>query len=722
MMIVWMLLISSLSVPIFAAEFNHIKLNPQFEQYLTQPKMKSLSPQMKSLSASSSMEALSAPAPLNDFSQQIKSSLLGIGSSSAKTDFTSPFPTDGEESPLLQEIRNQLQADHQALGQQQLNQLNLVNQQFNMGVDNFSGFSWQKPFGVVHVYADRQVNPNLLGTNWLIQDTFTFEIDATSFLEKLNQAGLATMSALEIGAFAGITFKRVYTYYHYANSFQDGLKSDFSKLFLPFVFFNQSGLSKMGKDEIMKREDNWSVSAGGLITTPPLYSMSVSAGVLAEYAYQQTVAVQNNEVADATAEKVRLTVHSKKAASIGATLSLQLDFFKLIKFTLLNYDLTYEYAASKDYILGMSQPQLTHVTNDAVEGGEFRKILRGWGQVQALEPYVVRLDETDSSSLQTRGSVLIWGKLQKSKTEQIRIIKDQVVKTFYKNYSLSTRVVQNFFSRLFSAVLYKLLKLPVGVKNAALYNRQVNLEYDATNPQAGNINVIRIDSTDQFSFILTQSYEAARTDKWLDSRFKNDVIWFIDTFTTLPKDYKGIVRSNQLKGPLIVESTLRVEKAGFDYLLAQTENNVFGNIAKVCGSDRLSDWTSDDKRKIMLTNDFNDAEDEETTNPEAEICVQDMGQKFITFKTDYKQNALKPSLARFKDFLTKYYKRAGTITDLVSLFGESNTFINGRLQATTSQGANFVTSFSSGQFRGLGVIDNFKRSNGDRTPASIVSE
>ena len=249
-----------------------------------------------------------------------------------KSHLTNPIPVDGEDSVLYQEIRRHLETAHQGIGQYEVDQINRLNRHFNLGSQNFSGFSWQKPFGVVNVHTDRQVTQNLFGENWLIQDTFTFKIEATTFLEKLNEAGLADMSSTEIGAFAGITFSRVYTYYHYANSYEEGLKADFSKLFLPFIRFNKNGIEKMADEEIMKREDHWTASAGGLISTPPLYNVSFSAGVMAEYAYQQMTTVQSTFTDSQEEMRYRIGVKGKQALNVTATLSLQLDFFKLIKF------------------------------------------------------------------------------------------------------------------------------------------------------------------------------------------------------------------------------------------------------------------------------------------------------------------------------------------------------------------------------------------------------
>jgi hypothetical protein len=701
---VWILLLSLLSIPAFGNDFSHIKLTPQFEQYLTQPKLKSAGLKTKSMIAQPQNNSQ------DEFTQKIKVNLLGANNGAG--DFNTPFPTDGEESLLYEQIRGHLEAAHREIGLREVTQLDFLNQQFNMGSSNFSGFSWQKPYGVVHVSTDRQVVKNLLGDNWLIQDTFTFDIEATTFLEKSNEAGITNMTPGEIGAFAGITFKRVYTYYHYANTYQEGLRADFSKLFLPFVKFNASGVSRMNADEIIKREDNWTVSAGGMITTPPLYNFSFSAGVLAQFAYKQQVSVQNNPVVDESAEKYRIKVLGRKTASAAVNLSMQLDFFRLLKLTIMNFDLRYEYSSAKEYTLAMNSKDWQHVNSDVAEESELRNILHGLGQVRSLERYVITLEEDERQSFQQRGSLLVWGRLQKSNTEQIRVIKDNKVNVFYKNYAQSMRVVQNVFSRLFSAVVYKLFKFPLGTKNAALYNRQVNLEYEATHPQSATANVLRIDSTEQFSFVLNQSYEAAKTDRWIDKKFKNDVIWFVDAFTTLPKDYKTIIRNEQLKGPMLIESNLRVEKAGFEFLLKSSVSSVFGNIARVCGSSKVHDWMDDAKRTQLL----------KRLQVGRELCTKNMGEKFLSFRSDYLQNALKPSLAKFKEFLTKYYKKSESLSDLTALFGAENTFIHGQLKATTPQNAQFVTSFSTGQFRGLGVIDNFKRANGSRMPASIVSE
>ncbi len=694
---VWMLAFSVFSFSAFASEFNHIKLDPRFEEYLKSPGLKSR-PRKTSHSLSAQKSAQVDP--------PVEASVIGALLGNTR------LPVDGEDSPLYEEIRRHLETAHPTLGLEQVAHINRVNEQFNLGTENFSGFSWQKPFGVVQLYVDRQVTPNLFGKNWLVADSFTVEVEATTFLEKLKEAGGSFMSAAEIGAFAGLTFKRVYTYYHYADSYQLGLTADFSKLFLPFLKFNAGGMERLGHEEIMKREDEWTVSAGGLIRTPPLYNLSFSAGILAESALTRRVSLESRHSDDVTAQRYRVGVMSKKTSRTGVTMELQFEFFRLLQLSILRSDLNYEFSASKEVFLGLSQKDWEHVKADPEEGQEFHRLLRGQGTVALLEPYVVGLEENSSRALESRGSILIFGKISKSKTEQKRIIKDRLVKVFYKNYNQSVKVVQNFLSRLFSAVVYKLLKIPMGASHAAVYSRELTLEYEATHPQATDPKVVRIDSSEQFSFVMTQSYSADSTDRWIDKKYRTGVINFVDLYTLLPKDYMAIIRSEQLKGPLVVESNVRVEKTGFNHLLAADENVVFGQFAKVCGFSKSEDWTGEKKRAQMLRED-QDGKD---------ACVKDIGLKFLSFKKDYHANLLKPSLAKFKIFMDKYFKQTKNIRDLAQLFGTNNTFIHGSLSATRPSGDEFNTTFSSGDFRGLGVIDNFKRSGPERGPASITGE
>ena len=160
----------------------------------------------------------------------------------------------------------------------------------------------------------------------------------------------------------------------------------------------------MGDEEFMKREDIWTSKVGGLISTPPIYSIAFSAGILAHYDYQNATTVQKSADHD---ERYRVGVLSKKNIGVGATVGLQLDFFKLLKLSLLQYDLNYEYASGKEYSLGFSSEEYSAIQSKPAQSSELKKILAGNGSVKVLEPYVKRLDESSSESFEQKASLLI---------------------------------------------------------------------------------------------------------------------------------------------------------------------------------------------------------------------------------------------------------------------------------------------------------------------------
>lgn len=680
---VWTLLIILLPYWAFSAEFHYIKLNPELEQ--------DLSPQFSTKRVTTNHIKVR---------NQLISSVLN-------TNFSSSIET--EEPPLYQEIRRYLEPNHNNIGLGEALNIQRLNQQFNLGESNFSGLSWQKAFGSVQVQVDRQVTPNIFGENWLIMDSFTFQIEATSVLQKLNEAKIVNMSLDEIGAFAGITFRRTYTYWHYADSYQAGLMADFSKLFLPFLKFNLNQFEKMGTEEIIKKEDIWTARAGGIISSPPFYNVGFSGGVLAEHDLTKTITVQNNNNSN---NKFKLGVFSKRSTTVGGSIELHLEFIKLLKLSILRYDLNYEYSSQVEISLGFNHEQWVNVKKEQDQAGELSDLLKGSTNLKHLLSYVVRLDQSSSSSLEQKGSLLIWGKLQKQKTEQVKIITNNEVKQFYKNYAQSVKVVQNIFSRIFSTIVYKLFKFPLGVNNSSTYSRQLSLEHEVSHPQASIPHIERVAGPDQFSIVFSQYYNAARTDRWVDRKFKNDLIWFVDRFTTLPKSYKTDIRNEVLKGPMLIESQINVEKAGLHFFLKSHPNEIFSHLASICGSKRENEWSNESFRNELFKQKLMGKE----------LCVKKMGSEYLHFLNDYYSHEFNPSLASLKKFLKMYYKKSTQLSDLELLFGEGNIFIMGKLEAKTSAGHSFKTHFSSGQFRGLGVIDNFKRKTESRLPASILSE
>jgi hypothetical protein len=595
-------------------------------------------------------------------------------------------PSDGQDSLLYREIRQWLEGRYQTIGQTEVQNLQWLNQQFGLNNLNFSGFTWQKPFGGFSLSVNRQLSPDLFNANrWIVMDTFTILFEASHFLGKLNEAGVVDMSAAEIAGFAGINFKRVFTSYHYASSFSQGLVSDFRPLFLPFLQFRPEALPELVSGQVLKREDTWSIGAGGLIESPPWYGLSFRAGILAEATHESTLSIQRMG-AEAPQELVRVAhqVNVKKRAGVSA--AMQLDFFKLIKFTLLSQDLEYEAEKSHEVTLSFRPEHRELLISENPKSTELRSLLkRGATELRELEPFVVKLDHTEGNSQSQRTMLLLHGRLKSSNFQQIRVVKDQVVKTFFKSYSESIKLVQNFWSRLFSSVIFRLFEFATLIQNDAAFTKRVQLEYEATLPQSSDPKLMQIETSEQFSMTALLSYEAARTHKWTDRSYRKDAENFLERFTNLSPDFRGMIRNHELRGPLNVTTHVRIMGEGLDYFHSLPDQDVAAEFHYLCQGKAS--------------------------------CLKALQRPYESYRKAWSEHR-RMELVHLKQMMELVLKHLHDLRSLQVLFGES-VFIHGSFRATSSGGLMFSTTFSSGDFRGLGVIDNYQRLHGTRQPASV---
>lgn len=605
---------------------------------------------------------------------------------------TKATPSDGQESLLYGQIRGWLETRYQGIGAGEANRINAYNQQFNGGLQNFSGFSWQKPFGGFGIFTERQLSPDLFDANrWIVMDTFTVVVEASTFLGKLSEAGAVDMSASEIAAFAGINFKRVYTTFHFAESFGQGLVADYRSLFLPFLLHTPEGALALSEGRVLRRDDSWSAGVGGLIESPPWYGLSFSAGALAELTNESSLTLQHIRPSEASrpGEFLRVSHRSAVKKSAGVTAALQLDFFKLLKFTLLSYDLEFDAEAANEFQLSFREDHRPTLTAPGDVAAEFGAVLRrNSPKVRYLEPFVTRLDQGHTSSTNSRTMLLLWGSLKKSSMEQVTVIKDQTVKEFFRNYNESIRLVQNFWSRLFSSFIFRIFKFSSIIQNDAAFTRKLTVEYEATLPQSPDPEKMLVEAAEQFSMSVGLSYQAARTDRWTDRSYKRDVLDYMQRFTSLPANLRELVSSEELRGPLSVTTTIRVMGDGLGFFNQLPEAQVLKEFEHLC-----------EKRKSCLKN------------------LQGPYRSYKKVLTD----TGRLELAQLKKMMLNLLKETDDLTSFSVLFGE-HAFVSGSLVATSRQGLPFSTSFSTGQFRGLGVIDTYKRAHGTRQPASVWSE
>lgn len=683
------LALSVLSMASFAAEFSHFSLKGQLKELNTESsdglfKTQSINVQTK-----------------KQIQNQLNSRLLKLNSDASKS------VIEDESPPLIKKIVNLLAGNYNQIGNEQTNPL-VLNHDIGGGVLNFSGFTWNKPTANFQLYANRELAPDLFSSRWIVHDTFVIGIDATTFLSNLKDDDLIDISQDAIGAFAGVSFQRVYHYYHYADTYLKGLTSDYSKLFLSFTKFSTDHIINLDPYEILKKEDQFSFNAGGVVTTPPVYGVSGSAGVLVSAAFENKLTIQalgpddqkkNNEF-------LRISVDKKWDVSADAHLSVQLDFFNLLKLTILSYDLEYSYGKSHKQNLSFYENDIELIHTSSEHHKEFKQIVKGTKEdIQVWKNNIVQLEDRVTENLNSKYSILLLGKIRKTETEQIRVIKDGVEKVFYKHYSQSIKYVQNLLSKLFNIVVYKLFDFQTGVKNFAESIKKMKVEYQHTE----DFKAETVSSESEFSISLTQEFSAGKTHRWIDKKLKSEAVHHINAWSNLEESIARKVASEELRGPLRLESQIEIEKAGLNYFHTLNEDDIFSLIIDVCHSRRKNKWLNKSYRNRML----------KRVQVGRSACVKKIGNRYLDYAHNLKEIGYY-DLNKLRKFLGQYFSKVSEISQIENLFGQDNIFVHGSLNAMTNENIPFSTYFKSGNFRGLGVIDTYMRQSGTTTPVKIM--
>jgi hypothetical protein len=619
------------------------------------------------------------------------------------------LPGESEErySLIFKKVKELIGDDLESLGESQSSPLAL---DYNLGggVQNFSGFSWHKPQTNFQLYANRELAPDLFSERWIVHDTFVIKIEASSLITNMRELDLIEITDEGISAFAGMQFQRTYHYWHFAETFLKGLQADYSKLFLSFLYFNAHHILNMDEYELMRREDQFSINAGGTVTSPPYYGMSFNGGVIANVSFKNEVSAQAIGAADFPKKEEFLRISQDKSYNVGADihLGLQLDFFNLLKLSLLSYDLDYDYAESKKLHLSFYEKDRSDLSTDS-GNKEFKSIINGHvKKINFWKKNIIQMDERVKQNLNSKYAVLLFGNIRKKETEQINVIKDGVEKTFYRNYSSTKKIVQNLWSRLFGSIIHAIFDFNSSIKNSAELERKMTIEYEKTQSQVHSGAYVK--NSEEFSVELVYKFFAAKTHRWQDKFYRNQALYHLGKYTNLDEHYLMLIESDKLRGPMQLTTTLRVESRGLKYFNFLPESEVFYAIASVCKSKKRHKWVNPQKRAKML----------KRLQFGKDACVKSIAKRYLKYSQEYHRYG-DINLNSFKRFLGSYFKKIRSYHDIYLLFGTDNVFLNGNLSATTDDGAPFQNYYKSGQFRGLGVIDSYMRQGGTIVPVPI---
>lgn len=590
--------------------------------------------------------------------------------------------------PILDELGGLLGNSYSTIGEEQVKKL-MENYNLGGGVLNFSGFTWYKPMLNYHVSANRELAPDFNSEQWIIHDTFKIHIDALTLLHNFREQDIIDITDKQMQAFAGLSFTRTYHYYHFANEYLDGLSKDYSKLFLSFQKFNPQGVAKLDEYEIMRKNDELNFHAGAGVSIPTNAGM-IGAGVVFSKSSTSSVQVHKVGKSDQTnkEEYLKVTTSKEKATSSAGRLSLEQDFFNLINLTLFKLEFKYEYTLSDRTDLTLSKNNYEKVTSDIKSKDEFNNILKGKTKVQILKPYIISKEQREKEDYNSTFSFLLLGSMKKRAMEQINIIKDGVEKTFFKAYAQSVSYVQNFLSRVFSIVIRKIFDFDTTVSNVSELKKELQIEYE----KVENLGAMEVENESEFSVRMSFQYAIDKTHRWYHYIKYKAARKYAKNYSYLDDEILRKIKNKSLRGPLRGSTTFEAGESSIYTLLNQTDLHMENSFITTC------DLTKREIKKVRSGR-------YESDTPRLR-CFDLLARKYLKFKKDYNETKI-INLKLLKSFLGSYLQRAKNISDIHSLFGEE-IFIHGSFSAKTKSGAPFQTFYNTGQFEGIGVIEQFR--------------
>lgn len=649
------------------------------------------------------------------------------------------------DADLYQQIANEFNLEYENIGKREAAKVIAGNSLVITGGLNSIGFSYKKPFVSFGVSLDRNLAPDLFDDKrWIVTDTLTIDIDASKVLGKLRDSGAIDMTEENFAAFAGIVFKRKFTWVHYAATYNDGLMRDFDKLFFPFRAFTYANVAKLPNNEMIFKEDSISLKAGGLVSAPLYTGVTGMAGVLARFERLSRV-----EVISMGNSKVQVSSEKTKVATAGVNLSIQADFLKILRMTLLSYDFSYELQSSYKIYLNFPQMDLLEMDPQGPVAMELSQVLKNReGDLDTLARYIISEEKKISQAVSHKYNFLLLGGQKSSKTQQIEITKEGKVKTFFRHYYEKMKYTEDFVSRLFASVIFAITNADVSAMKLASDTKKVTIEYDAErNLLEGreDLYVGKTASGDQkLSMTFTSDFKTQKTSGMSGKKYRDRAKFILERYSGVDPIAISMIDSEHLKAPFHIEGKYQVNIDGIRHFNGLGVNSVFDYFDGLCNEYPKNSFFNFrnlfDNCRSSLQNDYvnymKDLTHDKVSSDEINACEK-KSWKYI-FSPSKRRAFIKNCLADInklpqeewvnvplwplKNISTNIMNNSYSKVHYFNLFGLQNVFFFGSFDAVTADGRAFTTSFHQGAFKGLGAVDHYMRVENLRAPSSVVVE
>lgn len=653
-----------------------------------------------------------------------------------------PFAT---KNNLYQQILDEMNLEYENIGRREAARV-LAGQQTSItGGLNSIGFTYKRPFVDFSISVDRNLAPDLFDEKrWIVTDSFSIYIDASRVLSNLKDKNVIDITEKNLAAFAGVVFKRTFTWVHYANSYNEGLTTHFEKLFMPFAAMTFNNISNMQTNEMIFKEDSLSFHAGGFVSAPLYTGITGMAGVLAKFKKLSKVEVVSSPSKTAPGDEIRLSYEKTKSVTAGASLAIQADFLKILRMTLLSYDFAYELSESYKIYLNFRQSDLQEMIPGDSVAVEINQLLKNReGDLNILAPYMISEEKRIAQAIEHKYNFLLLGGAKNSKTQQIEVSGQGKTKNFFRHYYEKIKYTEDFMSRLFASVIYAITNSDVSAAKMASDSRKVTIEYDSEKNLLENREDINIKNNSQkLSMTFSAEFMTKKSSGFGGSKYRDRAVFILERYSGVDPLAINMVRDEHLKAPFVISGRYQVNTEGIRYLNAQSVGTVFDHINGLCDEYPRNKFFNFrnlfDNCRRSLQNDyinyFKDLSHNKVTSEAIDYCERKSGRYIFSAskRRAYLKNCLSEVTYRdredwveiplwsLKNFTNNVVNNCNSKVHYYNLFGLQNVFFYGHFNALTADNRDFTTNFHEGDFKGFGVVDHYMRLENLRAPSSVV--
>jgi len=667
-----------------------------------------------------------------------------------------------DENPVYREIAEYFQRNSGAIAQEQLDEIEQSGGFQAWGGLNHIGLSYSKGFGTFSVELRRDVAPDLFSDDlWIATDQFDLYISASQLLGNLRDEAIIDITDEQLGLFAGVTFKRSYTYVHYEESYQKALSYNLDKLFFSFLNFRSHNFLQIEKGELLKKEDSLSYAIGAAGNGAIATGIGAHFGALVKYDSLAHVTLQGVADEEKAYEGEWLRINSEKSSEFTGQVSVGViaDFLGLLQVSLLKYDFSYSFKESYNYGLSFNQSDRELLENQSEIGGAVSSILKHKEVDEHLiAPYLVSLEERQELSKDSRYELLLFGGKKKAKTTHYKITKDNILHSFFSHNFESATYKQNIFSKLFDIILNSYLNLSSIINNSEERSRTVNIQYkDSRNLIESQEDLIMQQgrsiasedgsqeaAEDKISINFIRKYYAYKGT----SNNRKELVENLEKFSGVDPYIIDEVEDGLLDKSLNFYSKYSMTQEGINHFNNLDVNKAYSVFEQLCDDSRpkgffgwLSSLFSRCETKLKKEYDLYQIEwsSRDLTAQIYKSCEKALasykkGKFFFSSRKKRKfmssctqQLARKSSdekerelpVWRLTKFMDTFLTKAESKVYYFQLFGLSNVHVYGQVSGTTSTDQSFIHYFSEGNFKGIDLVTNFEKENGLKTSLEL---